>query len=1079
MRKNIRYSEIKRNKGFSDVKELNVGKGFSKQKGFSVVEVVIVIAVIGILATVLIPTFSHLIDKANISKAEQEVKAGIKNVYANNLDLDFDKLVIAYNDDSELEYLFTYKNQELKLVEFDNYTESEKILIVDGIMYYAYGESINNELPNYIRFYSTEDLTEYHSLVVDSRSKLISNDEIQRIEKEYKKGEIIKINLEDFSNKRLLVYLNENVMNKVYINSNEPFTISIVIYEDIVLRIDYIDLYTLDVEDSSKKYFTSSTLEELVSVYDSGTEIVLDPIVQSLYDLDLYLNGVYVTTLTMNNSIYTFEIRENTSVHIEQRSKEIEPIIDTKRIGEFVDVLATLNVYDVDEIIFHNVTSDEPNLLSDDSILNLCSYLNSKENIVSFLTALMSLEYTYTESQGNLNESTEIVSSDLYKYTLIVDEEVLSVSISNSYDYDGKLYVLKQGMDESVDPSMYNPKLGYMFNINNAIVESMYSNIYINNPDNEQDLIAISEDKIDLRRLVLQINLNKDNDISSYEVARKYIKANENYYEVINSKYINISDIEYKIISSYNLEEFTKENIFPVVIRQKYSGSEAELFKMCIDNNFNLEFITNYVENNTDYQVMNFKYYAFLNGEYIDLELINSYTEDFFSDIESIVLEYDENYHYNLTVFDEDDVLVNNDSLSGMYHSGEIIEIEINSNIELGNNEILLVTETSDQRFIQTKYNNQELDSGVQYNISITKSDVIVKFAIVTAEEVTKEIYLKDINKDVKEIVDLGAECVREIVYIPSHNGILTDNVVTKCLYILNNTDQEKDYVYNFVESLSTAKYYDNGITQQQGIHGYYVFTMNDGTSYSFKLDATIRDKQNDNVILKLHYATENFIGFTESGLAKDGLTLINRSMFYFIDDFEEIYPNYVARLYDGNYETSTLVDIRGIILEKQEIENNVIDETKGMNIVINRSSNISEIVKDDNRQTIYVISNNLIRIDSEDSKDYYRVVNDFSFEKYMPCVTMSFIVKIYNVINKEELCVIKYALGQEVTKEMILKHIGSEYSEAKFYDITPKISVINPLVIELFIGEPLIMEGDMEIGVLLEDQVTIEDISI
>ena len=61
----------------------------------------------------------------------------------------------------------------------------------------------------------------------------------------------------------------------------------------------------------------------------------------------------------------------------------------------------------------------------------------------------------------------------------------------------------------------------------------------------------------------------------------------------------------------------------------------------------------------------------------------------------------------------------------------------------------------------------------------------------------------------------------------------------------------------------------------------------------------------------------------------------------------------------------------------------------------------------------------------------------------------------------------------------MILKHIGSEYSEAKFYDITPKISVINPLVIELFIGEPLIIEDDMEIGVLLEDQVTIEDISI
>ncbi|MBE6942670.1 MAG: prepilin-type N-terminal cleavage/methylation domain-containing protein [Ruminococcaceae bacterium] len=51
------------------------------KKGFTTVELVIVIAVIAILATVLIPTFSGLIGKANDSKALQEAK----NAYTNYL----------------------------------------------------------------------------------------------------------------------------------------------------------------------------------------------------------------------------------------------------------------------------------------------------------------------------------------------------------------------------------------------------------------------------------------------------------------------------------------------------------------------------------------------------------------------------------------------------------------------------------------------------------------------------------------------------------------------------------------------------------------------------------------------------------------------------------------------------------------------------------------------------------------------------------------------------------------------------------------------------------------------------------
>ena len=47
----------------------------SNKKGFTIVELVIVIAVIGILATVLIPTFSSVVEKANESAALQELKS--------------------------------------------------------------------------------------------------------------------------------------------------------------------------------------------------------------------------------------------------------------------------------------------------------------------------------------------------------------------------------------------------------------------------------------------------------------------------------------------------------------------------------------------------------------------------------------------------------------------------------------------------------------------------------------------------------------------------------------------------------------------------------------------------------------------------------------------------------------------------------------------------------------------------------------------------------------------------------------------------------------------------------------------
>lgn len=67
------------------MKVLKKNNGFTKSKGFTLVELIVVIAIIGLLAAVLIPNIVGYIEKAQKSSAEQEAKA-VYNVYKTYLD---------------------------------------------------------------------------------------------------------------------------------------------------------------------------------------------------------------------------------------------------------------------------------------------------------------------------------------------------------------------------------------------------------------------------------------------------------------------------------------------------------------------------------------------------------------------------------------------------------------------------------------------------------------------------------------------------------------------------------------------------------------------------------------------------------------------------------------------------------------------------------------------------------------------------------------------------------------------------------------------------------------------------------
>lgn len=57
----------------------------SNKKGFTIVELVIVIAVIAILAAVLIPTFTNVVEKANESACLQEARNNYTDIYARDI----------------------------------------------------------------------------------------------------------------------------------------------------------------------------------------------------------------------------------------------------------------------------------------------------------------------------------------------------------------------------------------------------------------------------------------------------------------------------------------------------------------------------------------------------------------------------------------------------------------------------------------------------------------------------------------------------------------------------------------------------------------------------------------------------------------------------------------------------------------------------------------------------------------------------------------------------------------------------------------------------------------------------------
>ena len=122
------------------------------KKGFTIVELVIVIAVIGILAAVLIPTFSGVVDSANKSNALSEASNSLKVILA-ELAEDGDVLgnaTFLYVKNGKIAYTISYADNRLgEVVEAGsdtNITSGKYTLTNNTVAYAKSVDTIANDL---------------------------------------------------------------------------------------------------------------------------------------------------------------------------------------------------------------------------------------------------------------------------------------------------------------------------------------------------------------------------------------------------------------------------------------------------------------------------------------------------------------------------------------------------------------------------------------------------------------------------------------------------------------------------------------------------------------------------------------------------------------------------------------------------------------------------------------------------------------------------------------------------------------------------------------------------------------------
>lgn len=146
------------------------------KKGFTIVELVIVIAVIAILAAILIPTFSNIVETANNTAAQAELKNAY-SAYTAELAMKgeaFDASVHYFKIDNAYYIYSNTSGQFTKIADPSDkivmYEDTPDTALVEGKNYYTLAESTYSLVGNP----AVDDIATYYQLVVRNGVQIFS-----------------------------------------------------------------------------------------------------------------------------------------------------------------------------------------------------------------------------------------------------------------------------------------------------------------------------------------------------------------------------------------------------------------------------------------------------------------------------------------------------------------------------------------------------------------------------------------------------------------------------------------------------------------------------------------------------------------------------------------------------------------------------------------------------------------------------------------------------------------------------------------------------------------------------------------
>ena len=561
-------------------------KGFSNHKGFTIVELVIVIAVIGILAAVLIPTFNKIIEKADESKARQEVTNITKELNLIHTNLDLDNLLVLYyeiTEDSladigyrkELIYMFEFINRELNIKEYDAFNVDGERLTINGKLYYYLDiGKISENYPHISIFSKSKDIdteiekddVKKYSVTIDRSSDAIENMDFSRYEKKWKPGDVIPIEFDFIGSGLLKVFVNDVFVETIELGSVNPVYNLTITDTDVIVKAYF--CYEVSFTENAKTYFPFTTVNEVENtLYMTGDKITLSVKMNPTVDININetlvikANDRVIREIKYNEDgsitlpIIVYEV-EDTIVTIDAEILKDANIICYEDLYPFVNDFKTNHVSNIKEIIeikgiyYQNAHEYYSACYIDKSTVGGQIY------IMDFIKHLKL-------SRFEICDSPSIDLTSYRKYVIVTETEVYELMYTDkAVSYNNEWYELKQ-TDKFGEMDHY---YSYCVFSNIDLYDSSVYTVDIENKTSNVEII----DSLDLRRLIFTQN----EDLVVYNpITNITFKFNGFTYRILNNKQFRNenTNVVYDIVNNFSFEHIlSKVQPTYVTLSDKY-----------------------------------------------------------------------------------------------------------------------------------------------------------------------------------------------------------------------------------------------------------------------------------------------------------------------------------------------------------------------------------------------------------------------------------------------------------------------------------------------------------------------------